>query len=173
MPKPATQMCSKCIGTAEPGTRFCIKHKNSDAERDRERQSKNSRHSHSGRKRWRVSRKLVLSRDPQCTHVENDKRCRNLSTDAQHVENAQTWVARGGDLYDPENLRGSVSRKHTRAGTWRVKFASDDDPSTLFLFRGPAMGYGGRIPKHEGSRGPLHRVARAREVLFIIVCPWS
>ena len=54
-------------------------------------------------RRWRTVRARVLKRDPLCLLVLPG--CTTISTTADHI----LPVARGGDLYDMDNLRGACA----------------------------------------------------------------
>ncbi len=76
-------------------------------------------------KLWRVhTRNAVLSRDPVCKHVENGIGCQRLSTDVDHIIDAEVFVAQGGDFYDPDNLRGLCHSHHSRRTARDQGFAS-------------------------------------------------
>jgi integrase len=119
----ARRMCKKCYQNAEPGTSLCVKHTNADKIRDRGYKTANPLRPFYWTQRWKVIRRLVLARDPQCTHMEHGVRCVQLSTDVHHVIDAQTWVAQGGDFYDTDNLAGLCRPHHSRETAKDVGFA--------------------------------------------------
>ena len=117
MPQRALRLCSKCPALAEPGTRYCPRHRDAQRQADRERRAANPLRQEFNRnsKAWRQTRALTLYYYPQCAQISEDGvRCVQLSTDAHHVVRAVDWVAQGGDYMDQSNLVGLCHEHHTQ-----------------------------------------------------------
>lgn len=110
-----SKMCSKCHRTAALGSRYCTLHANTQAIADKMRKLSSELRKLYNTKMWRViTRNSVLTRDAQCTHLDNGIRCPFLSTDVHHIIEAQLWVAQGGDFYAEDNLVGLCHSHHSR-----------------------------------------------------------
>ena len=117
------RMCKRCHNTALPGTSLCTKH----AAQPEQRQRGALRKLY-WRKLWRVTmRNIVLTRDAQCTHIENGTRCPRLATDIDHVIEAEQWVAQHGgeemSFFDANNLRGLCHSHHSKRTALEQGFA--------------------------------------------------
>ncbi len=106
------RMCRKCFAAAEPGTTLCAAHRNSVAIADSRRKAADPLLKLYHCKRWFVTRRMVLARDPRCAWEENGARCWELGTEADHIVEAAQWVAMGNDFYDQDNLRGLCKAHH-------------------------------------------------------------
>jgi 5-methylcytosine-specific restriction endonuclease McrA len=114
------KMCAKCHATVEHGARYCSKHAKAVGNRPR-----NALRKLYCCHLWRVTvRNIVLSRDPQCQFVENGIACPRLSTDVDHIVEAEQWVAMGNSFYDEANLRGLCHAHHSRRTALDQGFAS-------------------------------------------------
>jgi hypothetical protein len=105
------RMCSKCHQLSVPPSRFCALHSVPESRHPR---------GPSWLKKlydtalWRVhTRRAVLARDPICAFLVNGTRCVRLACDIHHIEDAEAYMARGGDFYDLDNLCGLCKEHHT------------------------------------------------------------